>query len=326
MNIKEVAKLAGVSVSSISRYFNGGYISEEKRQIIKKIIEKTGYQPSVQAQMLRTKKTKLIGVILPKINSESVSRIISGISIVLSEQGYQIILANTENNTDKEIDYLNLFKNNNVDGIIFIATIFKKEHRTLLKQIKVPVIIVGQKIDFLSCIYHDDYNAAKELTNIIINSGKHNICYLGVNPKDKSAGAERKKGFLSAVKQHNIGMEDNKIIDGNFTIDFGYEGTKKLFTEFNNINGIFCATDNIAVGAMKYIKEIGLKIPKDIAVTGIGHTVISEIISPSLTTAHYYYKTSGMEAARLLIEELKSSEYLVRKIKLGYKIIFNESV
>ena len=97
MNINEIAKLAGVSRATVSRYLNEGYVSEEKKERIRAVIEKTGYQPSTQAQTLRTKKTRLVGVILPKINSDTVSRMVAGISDVLSKNGYQLLLANTNN-------------------------------------------------------------------------------------------------------------------------------------------------------------------------------------------------------------------------------------
>ena len=98
MNINEIAKLAGVSRATVSRYLNDGYVSEEKRKVIKEVIEQTGYQPSAQAQSLRKQVTGLIGVIIPRIQSESVSRMVAGISRVLSESGYQLLLANTQNN------------------------------------------------------------------------------------------------------------------------------------------------------------------------------------------------------------------------------------
>ncbi len=103
VTIAEIAKLADVSRAAVSRYLNNGYISEEKKERIRKVIEQTGYRPSLQAQTLRTKKSKLIGVVLPKINSETISRIVAGISLVLSQEGFQILLANTENNVEKEI-------------------------------------------------------------------------------------------------------------------------------------------------------------------------------------------------------------------------------
>ena len=106
--------------------------------MIRKVIEETGYQPSSQAQMLRTKKTKLVGVIIPKINSDTVGRMVAGISDVLNRSGYQLLLANTDNNIEEELKYLNLFKDNQVDGILFIATMFTAKHRKLLKECKVP--------------------------------------------------------------------------------------------------------------------------------------------------------------------------------------------
>ncbi len=110
MTIAEIAKLAGVSSAAVSRYLNNGYISDEKKQKIKQVIEQTGYRPSLQAQTLRTKKSKLIGIVLPKINSETISRIVAGISLILSEQGFQILLANTENSVEKELEYLSVFQ------------------------------------------------------------------------------------------------------------------------------------------------------------------------------------------------------------------------
>ena len=120
MNINEIARLAGVSRTTVSRYLNNGYVSEEKKEKIRKVIEETGYQPSTQAQMLRTKKTKLVGVVLPKINSDTISREVAGISDVLAKRGYQIILANTNNDIEEELKSLSLFRDNQVDGVILL--------------------------------------------------------------------------------------------------------------------------------------------------------------------------------------------------------------
>ena len=129
MTIKEIAQLAGVSSAAVSRYLNGGYVSEEKKEQIRKVIEETGYQPSAQARMLRTKKASLVGVVVPKINSESISGMISGISKELKQAGFWLLLANTENQEREEVEYLKLFSENQVDGIILIGTIFTPAHK-----------------------------------------------------------------------------------------------------------------------------------------------------------------------------------------------------
>ena len=141
MNINEIARLAGVSRATVSRYLNNGYVSSEKKEVIRKVIQETGYQPSSQAQTLRTKKTSLIGVILPKINSDTISREVEGISDILTRRGYQLILANTNNDLEEELKYLSLFKERQVDGVVFIATMFTRKHKQMLKDYKVPIVL-----------------------------------------------------------------------------------------------------------------------------------------------------------------------------------------
>lgn len=325
MTIEEIASMAGVSRTAVSRYLNNGYISEEKKEKISKIIKETGYQPSRQAQMLRTKKTKLIGVVLPKINSEAVSRIAAGISNILSKEGFQILLANTENNVDKELEYLNLFKSNQVDGIIFIATILGKKHKEIFKNLKIPIIVVGQKVEEVSCIYHDDFNAAKELTEIMIKKGKRKIAYIGVTIKDKAAGLSRKNGYLEALKKNNIIVDGSIMAEGDFSIESGYEKMKSFFEQKQQIDAVFCATDSIAIGAMEYIKQINKTIPDEISIVGVGHTKMSQVVSPKLTTVHYFYKTSGIEAANMILSLLRQQSFARKEMKLGYRIIEQES-
>ena len=153
MTIKEIAQLAGVSSAAVSRYLNGGYVSEEKKEQIRKVIEETGYQPSAQARMLRTKKASLVGVVVPKINSESISRITAGIESVLAERGYQMLLAGTDNTPAKEVEYLRLFENYPVDGIILVGTMFTAGHRKFLKETKVPVVVIGQRTSHLQTAF-----------------------------------------------------------------------------------------------------------------------------------------------------------------------------
>ena len=144
MTIREIAQLAGVSNAAVSRYLNGGYVSGEKKERIKKVIQETGYQPSMQARTLRTKKACLVGVVVPKINSESISRVTEGVGQVLSERGYHMLLASTDNQADKEVMYMKIFENYPVDGIILIGTMITAQHRKFLKESRVPVVVIGQ--------------------------------------------------------------------------------------------------------------------------------------------------------------------------------------
>lgn len=324
MNINEIAKLAGVSRATVSRYLNNGYVSEEKKNVIRKVIEETGYQPSSQAQMLRTKRTKLVGVILPKINSDTISREVAGISDVLKKRGYQMILANTNNDIEEELKYLSLFKDNQVDGVIFIATIFTGRHKKLLKECKVPVVILGQRLSGYPCIYQDDYSAMKTMGEMLLETGEK-VGYITVTDKDEAVGQRRWKGFLDALEKKGMEISDVQIAVGKFTIESGYAAAKELFGKNSDIDTLLCATDTMAVGAITYLKEAGYQIPQDVQVVGIGDGSLGKIVEPQLTTVHFFYKTSGMEAAEELVNLIEVEGTISKEVKMGFEIVLRES-
>lgn len=324
MNINEIAKLAGVSRATVSRYLNNGYVSDEKREIIRKVIEETGYQPFAQAQTLRTKKTSLVGVILPKINSDTISREVAGISDVLTARGYQMILANTNNNLDEELKYLSLFRERQVDGVIFIATMFTRKHKQMLKDYKVPIVLLGQHLEGYPCVYQDDCRAAALITEKLLKKGKK-FAYIGVTERDEAVGQKRKKGFESALRRKKIEVPEERFKEGAFTLDSGYEKTCELFEKDPTIDSLVCATDTMAIGAMTYLKEIGLRIPEDVQVAGIGDGALGKIVEPKLTTVHFYYKTSGREAAAMLVDLLEQDKGVCKEVKMSCELVERES-
>lgn len=325
MNINEIAALAGVSRATVSRYLNNGYVSAEKREQIRKVIEETGYQPSAQAQMLRTKKTGFIGVIIPKINSDSISRMVQGISSVLGNKGYQILLADTHNDVKEEIRYLKQLRQNHVDGIIMIGTYFTKEHYKAMKDITVPMVVLAQCVKDYSCVYYDDYGAAKELTKEALTTGK-NPAFIGAIPEDEAVGRERLYGFLDANFELDREIREEYCTNGPFSIENGYESAKKLFAMDDTIDTLICATDKIAIGAVRYLKEIGKKIPEEVQVTGFGDSLLASVCEPNISTVHFYYQTSGEEAANMLVNMIDDNKSVRKEMKMGYQIVKTKSL
>lgn len=326
MNITEIAKLAGVSPAAVSRYLNNGYLSNEKREAIAKVIKETGYAPSTQAQTLRTKKTKVIGVIIPKIDSDSISQVVAGIGEVLTAHGYQMLLANTDNQNQKEIDFINTFSQYMVDGIILLGTVLSPKHKSLLQSLNTPVVVLGQLVDYTSCIYHDDYSAAAAITEYMIKKGHRNICYLGVTDKDLAVGKQRKQGFLDTMAKHELPVSDNAVQIGSFYMENGYENTPLLLEDNPDADAIICATDTIALGSIKYLNQHQICIPNKIAVSGFGDNKAASVLSPSLTTIHFYYRECGTEGAKMLLEKISNPQIPDKSIKLGFKLIEHESV
>lgn len=325
MNISEFAEYAGVSKSAVSRYFNNGYLSDDKREKIEKAIEETGYSPSISAQAIKTRVTKLVGVIIPKLSSESCARITEGISQVLYEHGYQILLVNTANDYNKEIEYLDLFRQNRVDGVIFLATVFTDVHRSLLKKMHIPVVITGQEYKGFSCVCHDDFGAAYALTELMLHKGAVHPAYIGVTDDDRAAGEARHKGFLKALADNDISLDKHNSVTAEFNIDSGYSCAKKIFSGHQHPDCIFCATDNIAAGAILYCRENGIKIPEDVMICGVGDSKIGAITTVPLTSARLHYKTAGIEAAQMLLNSIGRASNVPKIMKLDYEIVERES-
>ena len=325
MDITTVAKLAGVSRATVSRYLNDGYVSDEKRRAIARVIKETGYIPSRQAKILRTGKTNLIGVIIPKINSASVSRMVAGLYSVFNESQYQMLLANTDNRENKEIDYLRVFtEKDRVDGIILVGTILTPEHERALKNLRIPLIVLGQAFDGFSCVYHDDYHAVREITSHILNRGTK-PAYIGVTELDIAAGQSRHTGFLDACAEKNLEVPKKAQMESDFSVDSAYLACERLLDVYPEVDTIVCASDSIAFGAITCLREFGRSVPEDVQVTGVGDSDLSKVITPSLTTIHHHYKTSGMEAAKMLIGAMDKEDTIVRDIRMGYELLLRNS-
>ncbi len=326
MNIGDIAEMAGVSRAAVSRYLNDGYISEEKREKIRKVIEATGYKPSVMAQTLRTKKTKLIGVILPRINSDSISSVVEGISREISKSGYEMLIATTANDPDKELEYLRIFSKNRVDGVILLATVLTKEHKKLLKSMSIPTVVVGQRMEGFSCVYHDDFGAGSYITEKMINRGRKRIGYITVLKDDIAVGQDRINGFRESMNKASLAIPEEWIVTADFSIESGFEKMKELLDRAPDLDGVICATDSIAAGAMNYLKESGRKIPEDISLAGFGDNRVSGVTTPKITTIHFHYLEGGEKAAAAMMELLRGGNPAVVEMKIGYEYIERESL
>lgn len=325
MNINEVATLAGVSRATISRYLNGGYVSAQKKEIIKKVIDETGYKPLNSAQTLRSHKTNYIGVIIPKINSDSIGRMVFGITTILAEHNYQLLLACTNNDEQEELKYLNLFKENHVDGIILLGTVFTAEHKIALKQLTVPIVILAQYLPGYSCVYPDDYHAAKEITSYMANKATK-WGFIHATKKDTSVGVKRMNGFLDGLSSCGQSIEESCMVESSFTFEGGYDAIEQLLSKHPDIDSILCVTDTMAAGAMRYLHEIGKKVPAEIQIAGFGDGTFSQATYPSLTTIHLSFKTSGQEATKILLEMIKSDKKgITKELKLGYHLVIKDS-
>ena len=325
MNITEFAAYAGVSKAAVSRYFNNGYLSADKRAAIEKAVAETGYRPSMQAQMMRTRRTRQIGVIMPKLSSESCARMVEGISRVLDDQGYQLLLVNTANENEREVKALDTLRHDAVDGIILIATFFTPEHQAVLDSLKIPVVILGQQYGGYSSVYHDDFGAARAATAHMLEKGRRAPGFLGATMLDKAVGQARRAGFEAALRDAGLVPRPQRVSVARFNMESGYQQAQQLLERDPGINCLFCATDAIALGAMQYCREAGIRIPEDVMIAAVGDSSVGRNTFVPLTSAHLHYKTSGRDAAALLMDLLNDPHTVPRSQMLGYELVCRES-
>lgn len=322
--------MANVSRTTVSRVLNdSGYVSDEARERVLAVIQETGYVPSQQAKSLRTKETKIIGVILPKLSTETSSRIVNGMNEVLQEHGYHILLTSTNLEFQKEIEYIRLLKSRQVDGIVLVATNVNPTLTDEIINADIPFVAIGQEIPGVSCVANNDYGAAAEMTELLIAKGIEAIGFIGVDESDQAVGYARKQGFMDTMKKHKLPLKEEWIQKAEFDMQSGYDAMKKIGSEKGDSplpRAILCVTDRLAIGAMQYLREKGLHIPNDISVTGMGASEISRIVQPALTTIDFENEKVGQKAAHFLLEQINSNKTKDIKGEINYRLLKGESI
>lgn len=323
VKMKDVAELAGVSSAAVSRYLNRGYISADKAERIKQAIELTGYVRSNQARALRTGSTKLIGVIVPKMSSESIGRSVDGTSSVLTPRGYQMLLAGTDSRSEREPGLIELFEGHPVDGIILLATHVSARHRAVFKSCKVPLVVIGQCVPGTSCVFNDEFGAARELAARLAASGSRHPSYIGVSRRDVAVGTNRADGFRAGMEGAGISLSDSLCRESDFSLESGYEAARSLLGEQLPIDTIACATDTIAAGAIRAVRDSGRRAPGggEIRVSGFGDSRMVRMLSGGIPTVHFGLKTAGVRAAELLLDMIGGRESLPVQISLGFEVL-----
>ncbi len=330
MTIKEVAKIAGVSPAAVSRYMNGGSLSERKRVAIRQAIEQTGYHPSLAARVMRTGQMNQIGIIIPRIYSDAVSQITEGVNAVISKKGYMIVVCSTDGDEQRERSYLELMENNHAAGVIVMGTSRTPQVVDTYYGCQMPLVITGQNIPGLPCVYHDDLNALKDLTKMFFKKRRKKIVYLGISDNDPQVGTARREGVEEAFREEGRNLADLTRVEVRFEAEDAYRKAKDILSDIADIDGMICATDTIATGAMRAIKEIGKTVGKDISIAGVGDSWMNNYTPNPLTTAHFYYRQCGEEAAEMLIDAITSIKdnkpFPPRQVCLEYRIIDRGSI
>ncbi len=296
VTLNEIAKRAGVAKSTVSRFLNNGPVSDETRAKIQKIIDETGYVPNQFAQSLKAQRSNMIGVILPRFDSPSTNQVLRVIDELAYEQGYQLVLTNSNLDSQREKENLALLERQKVSGIIWIASLFDETLVQQIKQLKVPILVIGQQIEGVPCLVHQDYQAGVKIAEHALSLGHRDLLYVGVTEDDNAVGVLRRDGFVETVHQAGATVS---LLETDFSRKLAYE---QALTYLPDVKATYiaAATDQIAIGIANAAQDLNLKIPEDFSLSGFGGYSESDYAYPRITTVDYPFYELGKKALELL--------------------------
>lgn len=323
LTIVDIAKMAGVGTTTVSRYFNGGNLKNETRERIKEIVDKYNYTPNTFAKALKSTDSKIIGVIVPCLHSYISGNTLKYLDKELKENNYETLIMNANFDESKQLEYIKKLARINVDGIILLPTTMSKAYESTIKSIDVPVVMLGQEGEYTYSVEYNDFNSARDLTNYVLSSGHKKIAYLGVSEDDIAVGYYRKLGVLRALEKYNL--EPENILITNFGMEEGYEVVKENIEKLKENSCLICATDNLAYGAIKALEEEGLNVGKDYSVAAFGDYTSSALLKSPLTTIKFDLKDAAKQTVEMLLNVIKKEETAM-KLLIGYELKIRDSV
>ena len=221
LTIVDIAKMAGVGTTTVSRYFNGGNLKKETHERIKEIVDKYNYTPNTFAKALKSTDSKIIGVIVPCLHSYVSGNTLKYLDKELKDNNYETLIMNANFDENKQLEYIKKLARMNVDGIILLPTTMSKAYESTIKSIDVPVVMLGQEGEYTYSVEYNDLNAARDLTNYVLASGHKKIAYLGVSEDDIAVGYYRKLGVIMALEKY--GLKPENILITNFSMEEAYD-------------------------------------------------------------------------------------------------------
>jgi LacI family transcriptional regulator len=327
--MKDIAKDLGVSLMTVSKALrNHSDISDETRDRVLKRAAELNYQPNWIAQSLVTRKTYLIGLVIPDLMHSFFAEVAKGVARKLGVMGYQIVISNTEENETLEERHLNLLIARKVDGLILAsaqrsgrAEVFRNLEASKVPYVLIDRMVSGMEANFVGV---KDADIGCLATTHLIEQGCRRIAH--IRGPNVATGVGRLRGYRHALAQHGLKPLDEYVVGGGSGDHTGYEAMRELLKIQPRPDGVFCYNDPVAAGAIKAALEAGLSVPEDVAIIGAGNVHYSDLLRVPLSTIDQSSTLIGEAAAELLSECMSSKSALrARRIFLTPKVVARDS-
>ena len=324
--IRDVARLAGVSVATVSRVINKtDSVNPETAGLVLKAIEQLQYEPNAVARGLAGKKMGIIALILPDILNPFFPALARGVEDVAHKKGLTVILGNSDDLGLKESSYIKVLKKKYVDGFIFASNTIREEDVEALRNEQIPIVLLDRGLNTASCavIRSNNREGSKLAVKHLIEQGCQKIAHI-YGPQEFITARERMLGYeeiAGGLREYSPSLMEQ----GNFDIESGRKAVEQLLVRHPDLDGIFAGNDLMAVGALKALHERGIRVPEQVKVCGFDGIGLTEITEPELTTiAQPVYEMGGL-AAQILLDEIESGIRENKLIELDVTLIPRKS-
>jgi LacI family transcriptional regulator len=329
----DVARLARVSQATVSYVLNeSGAISmpEETRQRVQDAISALGYVPNTTARSLRTRKTFTIAAVIPDITNPYYPAFARGMQDICEQHGYDLVLYNTDGSAEKEQKCLRALRRGHVDGVAMVVFHLSSQELLALGELGLGVaLLAGGRAHAMSCgldsVYVDTTAASRRAVSYLIERGHTRIGMIA-GLHDTPPRAMRIEGYRHALAEAGLPLDTALIRDGDFSEQSGYQAAQELLALAALPTAIFASNDLMAVGALRALREAGLRVPQDLALVGFDDIPAARLLSPPLTTVTQFEERLGRRLAELLLERLEGrAPEGARYEELPYQLIIRES-
>ncbi len=302
----DVARLAGVSVSTVSMVLNGnGRISSKTIQQVRAAAALLNYVPNAQASSLRKQITHRIALVVPDIGNSVYVAIAKSIQQVAKQHGYYVSLVSTDGVEGADVDALLLLRNGHVDGMVLIAIKSSKELEENLARVNKPVCVIGRVPGDLGVdnVQANSLQGVRLVVDHILSLGRRRLVFIN-GPLNTNPAIQRLEGYQVAIR--TAGLEE-RVVYGEFTLEGGYEAAEEALGKYPEADALVCANDLMGIGALRRLRQAGVRVPQDVAVSGMDDIRECEICSPALTSVALHAAERGRMAAQMLFDRLSGA-------------------
>lgn len=331
VTLNDIAELAGVSTSTVSRVLNDKAekyrIGDETKARVLHAAEELKYRPNQIARGLRLKKTNTVGIIAPDVSNPFFAYIIKRVQNLAHNLGYSVVVCNTDENLEQEIEHVNVLYRNRVDGLIAMPVGQEYEHYVDWFEKGRPLVLLDRCFDTIdaSSVVVDNYAGSFEAVEHLIEHGHRRIAIIQGLPGTYTNN-ERLRGYRDAMERNGLPFDAGLVVGGDFREENGYMETKLLLTSPEPPTAIFATSDLITLGALKAVTEEGLEIPSDISVIMFDDFDFAPYLKCPITAVRQPKEMMGEMAVKLLAEELRGERTTGKRIVLKTELIVRRSV